>query len=316
MTPIAAPPEGTVVTVGTFDGVHRGHRAVLEEIGRRARARNRAAVLVTFEPHPLAVVNPAAAPQRLNTARERMEALATCDIDRVLVLRFDQAMAAMEPEEFVRRVLVDSCRAREVVIGHDHGFGHGRQGDVETLRSLGGRYQFEVDVIGPVAGSLSKPISSTGIRRAIAGGDLAGAARQLGRWYTLTAPVEHGECRGRGLGFPTLNLAIPANKLLPPDGVWAVRVETPLGRFDGMMNQGHRPTFGDGRRLLEAHLFDADVDLYDRMVRVTWLEQIRSIHAFTDVAALKRQLQDDELRSRAIISGIDLNPDAPLTAPE
>lgn len=316
MTPLAAPEAGTVVTVGTFDGVHLGHRAVLDEIARRARAAGRMSVLVTFEPHPLAVVNPAAAPPRLTTEVERTEALATCEIDRVMVLRFDRAMAALEPEAFVEQLLLERCRMRELVIGHDHGFGRGRRGDVAMLRTMGAQRGFSVDVVHEVIGAAGQPVSSTAIRRAVAGGDLDGAARLLGRRHSVSASVEQGARRGRTIGFPTLNLAIRPDKLLPPDGVWAVRVETPAGRYDGMMNQGHRPTFDDGRRLLEAHLFDAEVDLYGRQVRIGWVAPLRAIRRFRGVEDLRRQLEHDEAGARAILAAASDDLDAPASAPE
>src|ERR1019366_8929881 len=173
---------GSVVTVGTFDGVHLGHHAVLDEIARRAAVSGRQAMLVTFEPHPLDGVNPAATPPRLTTAVERLEVVATSAIERMLVLQFDRAMATRSPEEFVDQVLLQRCAMRELVIGHDHGFGRGRAGDVETLRALGRTRGFPVDVVAPVSID-GNPVSSTAIRRAIAGGDLAGPARQLGRRY-------------------------------------------------------------------------------------------------------------------------------------
>ncbi len=316
MSPLAVPEAGSVVTVGTFDGVHRGHRAVLDQITLRARRDGRMAVLVTFEPHPLAVVNPPAAPARLTTAAERIEALATCEIDRVVVLRFDRAMAALEPERFVEELLLEQCRMQELVIGHDHGFGRGRRGDVAMLRSMGRRRGFAVEVVGEVLGHGGQPISSTAIRRAIAGGDLDAAAERLGRRYSVAVEVGHGERRGRTIGFPTLNLAIPPDKLLPPDGVWAVWVETPAGRLGGMMNQGHRPTFDDGRRLLEVHLFDFEGDLYGRQVRIEWVESLRAIRQFDGVAALRQQLVHDGNRARAILAATSGDLDAPLPAPE
>jgi riboflavin kinase/FMN adenylyltransferase len=307
--------EGSVVTVGTFDGVHPGHRAVLEEVTRRARASGRASVLVTFEPHPLAVVNPAVAPARLTTAAERLEALATCELDRVLVLRFRRETAALEPEEFVEQVLLQGCDMRELVIGHDHRFGRGRRGNVEMLRRMGAARGFSVDVVHEVLAAEGTPVSSSAIRRAVAGGDLAGAARMLGRPYTLSAPVARGAARGRTLGFPTANLEIPAEKLLPPDGVYAVAVETPVGRYGGMMNQGHRPTFDDGRRLLEVHLFDFEGDLYDRPIRVSWVAPLRAIRRFDGVAALREQLERDGIAARRALAGAGtLN--APMPAPE
>lgn len=308
MNPLGLRAAGSVVTVGTFDGVHRGHREVLDQIVTRAQAAGRMSVLVTFEPHPLAVVNPAAAPPRLTTAEERLEALATCALDRVVVLRFDRAMAALEPEEFVEQVLVQRCGMRELVIGHDHGFGRGRRGNVPMLRTLGAARGFSVDVVTEVLGSGGQPVSSTAIRRAVAGGDLDSAAGLLGRRYTVASLVERGAARGRTIGFPTLNLAIPPAKLLPPDGVWAVRVETPVGRFDGMMNQGHRPTFDDGRRLLEVNLFDFAGDLYDQHVRIEWVAPLRAITRFDGVEALRQQLERDGQRARAVLAAASGEP--------
>jgi riboflavin kinase/FMN adenylyltransferase len=316
VNPLALPAEGSVVTVGTFDGVHRGHRAVLDEIVMRARAVGRSSVLVTFEPHPLAIVNPAAAPPRLTTAAERLEALATCALDRVVVLRFDRQMAALEPEQFVEQVLLQQCGMRELVIGHDHGFGRGRRGNVPMLRAMGATRGFSVDVVTEVLASGGQPVSSTAIRRAIAGGDLETAARLLGRRYTVAAVVERGAARGRTIGFPTLNLTIPTAKLLPPDGVWAVRVETPVGRFGGMMNQGHRPTFDDGRRLLEVNLFGFEGDLYDQHVRIEWIAPLRAIQRFDGVDALRQQLERDGERARAVLAAATGDLDAPFPAPE
>ena len=314
MNRLALGEAGSIVTVGTFDGVHRGHRAVLDVMARDAQATGRQSVLACFEPHPLAVVNPAAAPARLTTAAERLAALACCALDRVLVLGFEAAMARLEAEEFVEQVLVGQCAMRRLVIGHDHRFGRGRRGDVALLRTMGTSLGFTVDVV-PAVASDGQSVSSTAIRRAVAGGDLDTAARLLGRRYTVSAMVEAGERRGRTIGFPTLNLGIPERKLLPPDGVWAVRVETPAGRFGGMMNQGHRPTFGDGRRLLEVHLFGFEGDLYDRHVRVEWVAPLRAIRRFDGVAALRQQLEQDGTRARAALAAATTDLDAPL-APE
>ncbi|HEY3934651.1 MAG TPA: bifunctional riboflavin kinase/FAD synthetase [Gemmatimonadales bacterium] len=305
----------SVVTVGTFDGVHRGHHAVLEVIAHRAGRAGLQSVLVTFEPHPLDVVNPLAAPPRLTTAGERLEVVATSAIDRMIVLPFDRKMATQSPEDFVDRVLRDRCGMRELVIGYDHGFGKGRAGDVETLRVLGQRQGFPVDVVAPVTID-GTAVSSTAIRRAIAGGDLDGAALLLGRRYSLSGVVRPGAHRGTGIGFPTANLAVPSRKLLPPDGVYAVIADTPRGRFGGMMNQGHRPTFDDGRRLLEAHLFGPVGDLYHRAVRVEWVAYLREIRRFEGVAALQQQLEADRLHAMAALAAVGVDLDAPLVAPE
>jgi riboflavin kinase/FMN adenylyltransferase len=301
-------PGGSTVTVGSFDGVHLGHQAVLREIAARAGAAGRASVLVTFEPHPLEVVNPQAAPPLLTTGPERREILAQTPLDYALFLRFDRHLAGYSPEEFVTRVLLDRCGTRELVIGHDHGFGRGRSGDVETLRRLGGVYGFEVDVVGAVDFG-DQHVSSSRIRRAIAGGDLVTAARMLGRPYQVSGLVGHGERRGRLLGVPTINLTgVPPQKLLPPDGVYAVRVEWRRGRAGGMMNQGPRPTVQDSRRSLEAHLFDFDGDLYGEWVRVEWVERLRDVERFASLEALQQQLQRDRARALAVLAASGPDP--------
>jgi riboflavin kinase/FMN adenylyltransferase len=299
---------GSTVTVGSFDGVHLGHQAVLREIAARAGAAGRASVLVTFEPHPLEVVNPQAAPPLLTTGPERREILAQTPLDYALFLRFDRQLAGYSPEEFVTRVLLDRCGTRELVIGHDHGFGRGRSGDVETLRRLGRQHGFEVDVVGAVDFG-DQHVSSSRIRRAIAGGDLVTAARMLGRPYQVSGVVGHGERRGRLLGVPTINLTgVPPQKLLPPDGVYAVRVEWRGGRAGGMMNQGPRPTVQDSRRSLEAHLFDFDGDLYGEWVRVEWVERLRDVERFASLDALQQQLQRDRARALAVLASSGPDP--------
>ena len=301
-TALPETPGGSIVTVGSFDGVHRGHRAVLDEIARRARAAGRQSVLVTFSPHPLEVVNPAAAPPLLTTGDERLEILAQTGIDRVVVLAFDRRLARLTPQEFVRDVLLARCHMRELVIGYDHGFGRGRSGDADTLRALGAELGFAVDVVDAVDAN-GQQVSSSRIRRAVAGGDLALAARLLGRPYTLNAVVEAGESRGRRLGVPTINLGgVPPQKLLPPDGVYAVRVEWRGGRAGGMMNQGGRPTFGDRRRTLEVNLFGFERDLYAEPVRLEWVERIRDVERFPSAEALKEQLGRDREAAEAILA--------------
>ena len=294
---------GTVVTVGSFDGVHLGHHAVLEEIARRAEAAGRESVLVTFEPHPLEVVNPQAAPPLLTTGPERREILAQTALDLAFFLRFDRQVAAMTPEEFVRDVLLERCGMRELVIGHDHGFGRGRSGDVETLKHLGAVHGFDVDVVPPVDFG-DQHVSSSRVRRAVAGGDLGSAAKMLGRPYTVSGLVGHGDGRGRRLGVPTVNLTeVPSQKLLPPDGIYAVEVEWRGGRTGGMMHQGPRPTFADGRRTLEANLFDFEGDLYGEWVRITWVKRLRDVERFTSAEQLQHQMERDRTDALAALAG-------------
>ena len=282
-----------VVTVGTFDGVHRGHWAVLEEISRRAAASGGRSVLVTFEPHPLEVVNPAAAPRLLTLDDEKRTVLAQSAVDHVAFLPFTHALSLYSPVQFVRDLLEQRFAVGELVIGYDHGFGRGRSGDVELLRKLGREDGFAVDVV-PAVMMDGRPVSSTLIRRAVAGGDLETARRGLGRWYSATAPVVRGAGRGRLLGVPTVNLApLSPKKLLPPDGVYAARVAFGGERRGTMLNLGPRPTFGDATRTLEAHLFDFAGDLVGQAVTVEFVRRLRDTMRFGSVDELKGQLERD-----------------------
>ncbi|HEY4672405.1 MAG TPA: bifunctional riboflavin kinase/FAD synthetase [Gemmatimonadaceae bacterium] len=290
---------GTVITVGTFDGVHRGHRDVVERLVKRARTLKIPSVLVTFEPHPLEVVNLAAAPLLLTTHDEKQEVLAETGIDYLAVVPFTPQLAAYSAENFVELILRRCFRLRELLIGYDHGFGRQRAGNVEVLKTLGDRDGFRVEVVDPVSGPDGHSISSTSIRRAIAGGDLHRAAESLGRPYSVSGRVVKGAQRGRTIGFPTLNLgAPPPRKLLPPEGVYAVRVQTPGGPAGGMMNLGPRPTFGDLTTSLEAHLFNTTGDFYDADVRIDFVARLRETRKFASVEQLSKQLAQDERDAR------------------
>ena len=289
------------VTVGTFDGVHRAHHAVLRETAERAEAAGRACVVVTFDPHPVEVVRPERAPLRLTTEVERRVVMAACGVQHALVLRFDEALAALPPERFVRDILVARCGMKELVIGYDHGFGRGRSGDADTLRRIGEADGFEVVVVPQVEVDGVR-VSSSAIRQGLVAGDLDGAARMLGRRYDLMARVGEGAGRGRKLGVPTINLTgVSARKQLPPDGVYAVRVEWRGGRAGGMMNQGPRPTFGEHDRTLEAHLFGVDADLYGEWVRLEWVARLREVRQFASPAELTRQLDRDHAAALAAL---------------
>jgi len=303
--------QATVVTMGTFDGLHRGHQAVLAEVKRRARAGKLASVLVTFDPHPLAVVNPAAAPKLLSLPEEKEAAVRAAGIDRFVLMPFTPAVAQLDAEAFVRR-LCDEYEMRELVMGYDHGFGRGRAGDVELVERLAGEQGFGMAVVDAVRDN-GQPISSTLIRTAIAHGDLDSAARWLGRRYSIRGTVVRGAGRGRTIGIPTINLAPPdSRKLLPPDGVYAVRVRilesgtrilAPDAKIlGGMMNQGPRPTFGEQARTLEAHLFDFDGELYGETVDVEWVRRLREVQAFPSRDALVAQLERDRQAARATLN--------------
>jgi len=299
------PPDvrATVVSVGTFDGVHRGHRDVLDRLAARAAALGLRSVLVTFEPHPLEVVNPTAAPLLLTVGEEKREVLAESGIDYVAIVPFTPALARYAAEEFVTKVLRARFRMEHLLMGYDHGFGRNREGDVEVMQALGARDGFRVEVVPPVSIGDGRPISSTSIRRAIAGGDLERAAYALGRPYSLGGRVMRGAARGRGLGFPTINVAPPnPRKLLPPQGVYAVRVQTPGGSHGGMLNLGPRPTFGEQAVGIEAHLFDTSGDWYGAWVRVDFIARLRDTQKFSTPAALVEQLRRDEDDARRVLT--------------
>lgn len=289
----------TVLTVGTFDGVHRGHADVLRRLAARGRETGRASVLVTFASHPLALLKPEKAPQLLTSLDEKLVYATSSGIDYVAVVPFTRELANHSASQFVDLVLRERFRMAELLIGYDHGFGRGRAGDVDTLRALGAERGFAVDVVAPVHTADGAPVSSTMIRACLQAGDLDGAALGLGRRYAVVGTVVAGEARGRALGYPTINVAPDDDrKLLPPDGVYAVVVESRRGWFGGMLNLGGRPTFGDERRTIEAHLFDASGDFYGDVVQVGFVARLRDTRRFDNVEALMAQLRADDQAAR------------------
>lgn len=292
---------GTVITVGTFDGVHRGHWAVLQEIQARAAASGRRSVLVTFHPHPLTIVRPEDAPPLLTTPVEKKEILAESGLDYAVFLTFTQELARYEPRRFVEEILVGRLGVRELVIGYDHGFGRGRSGDADTLRAIGADLGFSVDVVGPVQAS-EAPISSSRIRGWVADGDMPRARIGLGRPYSIRGVVVKGDGRGRQLGFPTANLAgFPPDKLLPPPGVYAVRGVTRTGIHGGALHMGPRPTFQGAPPTVELHLLDFSGDLYGEEVRVDFVRRLRGVRPFDSAAALVNQLRADVVDARRVL---------------
>lgn len=293
---------GTVVTVGTFDGVHRGHWAVLQEIQARARASGRRSVLVTFHPHPLTIVRPQDAPPLLTTPVEKKEILAESGLDYAVFLTFTPALASYEPRRFVEEILVARLGVEELVIGYDHGFGRGRSGDADTLTRIGRELGFDVDVVQPVAAG-EEAISSSRIRRWVAAGEMPRAREGLGRPYSIRGVVVKGDGRGHGLGFPTANLSgFPPDKLLPPAGIYAVRGITRSGIHDGALHLGPRPTFQGAPPSVELHLMDFDGDLYGEEVRVDFIRYLRGVLPFDSVAALVRQMQADVEEARRVLA--------------
>jgi riboflavin kinase / FMN adenylyltransferase len=303
--PRALPRDGrpTVVTVGTFDGVHRGHWEVLREISRRARATDGRSVLVTFHPHPLRVVRPEHAPPLLTTPAEKREILAESGLEYVVFLPFTRTLQHYSAARFVREILRERIGMDELVIGYDHGFGRDREGSVETLRAIGREDGFSVDVVEAYLVD-GEPVSSSRIRQLLAGGDAEAAARLLGRPYGMEGVVVRGERKGRELGFPTANVELgDAEKLVPAEGVYAAYGWVHGRRLPGLLHRGPRPTFPGFSPTVELYLFDWSGDLYGERVRVDVVRRLREIRHFTTVEALVEAMREDERQGRALLSG-------------
>ena len=295
--------DGTVVTVGTFDGVHLGHRAVLDEIDRRARRRDMHSVLVTFDRHPLTVVRRDAAPDLLTTPDEKKEILSQSGLDYVSFLPFTHALSRLDPESFVRSILAERFRVRELVIGYDHGFGRARSGSIDLLRRIGEDVGFAVDVVEAVRVS-GRAVSSTAIRALIADGRVEGASEMLGRPYSFRGPVVHGLGRGHELGFPTANIPAPGGtKLLPCQGIYAVRASLRTDIRDGLLHLGPRPTFAGSPPSIELYILDFDRDIYGETVRVEFLSRLRDVRPFSTAEELVEQMKLDERTAREYFAG-------------
>jgi len=305
----------SVVTIGNFDGVHRGHQAVLRRMVADARSQGAQAVAVTFNPHPLVVHAPERAPEQLLGIADRLELLAETGLDAVLLLEYTLEFAQQSPEEFVQRYLADGLNARTVVVGHDVRFGWQNAGDLATMIALGRKYGFEVDVIADIAevdedapiGSVRSPgpadrrWSSTWARELVLAGEVAHAAAILGRPHRMRGVVVHGDARGRKLGFPTANLGPGAAGLVPADGVyagWMNRVDLPAGLPDARLpvaiSVGTNPTFDGHLRRVEAYVLDRDdLDLYDEQVVFEFTDRLRPTLRFDSVDALVGQMRTD-----------------------
>jgi len=296
----------SVITVGTFDGLHRGHQAIIEELKKDAQARQASTTVVTFDPHPQIVLQrPDRSPvQILTTTAEKIALLQLQNVDRLFVIPFTLDFSRTASEIFVREMLLQRAGMQSMVIGHDHGFGKNREGDFATLQRLGSELGFAVREIPPFELS-GVVVSSTKIREALLQGEVENAAAYLGRPYSLQGVVEHGEERGRLLGFPTANLRpTDAHKLIPAHGVYAVWVNVEAGgptKYPGMMNIGMRPTFGKLARTLEVHLLDFSGDLYGATLQVHFAARLRDEQKFDSPQALSAQLQRDKAAANKVL---------------
>jgi riboflavin kinase/FMN adenylyltransferase len=308
MPPTSGP--GTAVTIGAYDGVHLGHRALLHDLRERAAAAGLSAVVVTFDRHPAYVVRPESAPKQLTGLEQKLELLEAAGVDRTLVVPFDEERANETAEDFVKEVLVDQLGARLVVVGEDFHFGHGRKGNVALLRELGERYGYEVVGVG-LTGEGSEPVSSTRIRALLADGEVEEAARLLGRPHEVRGEVVRGDGRGGPeLGFPTANVAVADDIALPADGMYA-------GYFTGRdatarpaaIYVGRRPTFyepGSAPVLVEAYLLHFDGDLYGQPARVAFVGRVRGDARFESAEALIEQMHLDVAEAERMLAAADL----------
>lgn len=316
--PCPAPEIGAAVTIGAYDGVHLGHRAVIAEVRSRAEARGLRSAVITFDRHPAMVVRPESAPLLLTDLDQKLELLASTGVDVTLVVRFDETRAAESAEDFVRDVIVGCLGAQEVVVGEDFHFGHGRSGNVALLRRMGEELGFSVEGLGLRSASDvgatdaateapaddAEKVSSTAIRAALVAGEIDRATALLGRPHEVRGLVRTGDKRGRELGFPTANVAVPGEILLPADGIyagWLVRADGTV--WPTAINLGRRPTFYEQAHasLLEAHVLDFDGDLYDEHVAVRFVARLHPEVRYPGVEALVAGITADVVETRRIL---------------
>lgn len=293
--PVPAP---VVLAIGNFDGVHLGHAALLRRLSEVAGQSALVPTVLTFEPHPREFFAPASAPARLTTLREKLELLAESGVTQTMICPFNASFAALSADDFIERVLVQGCRVKHLIIGDDFRFGRGRTGDFSLLKAAGQRFGFTVEAMGSVMVDAER-VSSSGVRQALAAGDMERAAQLLGRPYMIDGQVSHGDKVGRQIGFATANIRIRHNPL-PMTGVFAVEVrglgEQPL---PGVANLGIRPTVGGTRPLLEVHLFDFNRDIYGAHISVRFVHKLRDEQRFPNFDALKAQIAADAAAARA-----------------
>ncbi|WP_168583657.1 bifunctional riboflavin kinase/FAD synthetase [Gephyromycinifex aptenodytis] len=301
----------SVVTLGNFDGVHRGHRAVLSRTVETARERGLAAVAVTFDPHPVAVLRPEAAPGMITSTAHRLELLQQAGLDAVLVMEFTRELATWTPEEFVTRVFVEALKVEVVVVGADTRFGVRNSGDITTLRQLGQTHGFEVRVVHDVGGQDNQDRwSSTQVRTLIGQGQVEAASEVLGRPHRVEGTVVHGDHRGRELGYPTANLSQDSDGLIPADGVyagWLLRPNLPAkhpdSRLPAAISIGTNPTFDGTQRRVEAYVLDrSDLDLYGEHVSVEFVQHLRPTLRFDGVEALLERMRIDVAQCRRVLA--------------
>lgn len=302
--------EGSVVTIGNFDGIHRGHGEIFRHLKLQSERLGLPSVVVTFEPHPLAVLAPESAPALITTHDQKVALIAEAGIDCLAVIEFTPEFSRMTAESFVRDVLCSALGMRHIIIGHDYAFGRDRQGNYETLARLGDECGFTLQDIDPV-GEGDTIFSSSLARRLISSGDLSAASAILGRYHVISGQVVHGRQIGSKLGFPTANVTT-RNELIPPDGVYAVMVAVDDTLLQGACSIGTNPTFGDSERTIEVFLLDFSGQLYDREIAICFVQRLREVRKFFDIDELIKTIEGDIVMTREILSAINSDLIKPL----
>lgn len=296
-----APLKNPVLTIGNFDGVHRGHLALFERVKIRAKALGGISAVMTFQPHPLKIMKPEKAPRLITPTAQKLTLISQSGIDTIFCLPFDRTFAAISAEDFVRNILVQKIGVKELVVGYDYTFGHNRTGNSELLHRMGKELGFQVHEVHPVLMG-KRVVSSTSIRELVKAGELAEAKKLLGRDYQISGTVIRGKNRGgRLLGFPTANLEV-VDELTPREGVYAVTVLINGQRYNGVTNIGHNPTFGQGPLSIETHILDYSGDLLGQTIRVNFLHRLRAEKTYKSIEELAHQIDLDVKLAREMLA--------------
>ncbi|GFE61222.1 bifunctional riboflavin kinase/FAD synthetase [Geobacter sp. AOG2] len=305
--------DNSVITIGNFDGVHRGHAELFRQVKVASAQRGLPSVVVTFDPHPLAVLAPDAAPPLITTFAQKKLLIAETGVDCLAVIEFTPEFSRMPAEAFVRDILVGFLGMNHIIIGHDYAFGKDRQGNQATLERLGSACGFTLEDISPI-GEGEVVFSSSLARRLINSGDMPAASGILGRYHVISGTVVHGREIGLTLGFPTANIST-RNELVPPDGVYAVMVSVDGRILKGACNIGNNPTFEGGGRTIEVFLLDFSGKLYDREIAICFVQRLRGEAKFPDAAALIKAIQQDVATTRTVLDSADSSLIKPLLSP-
>ncbi len=297
--------DASCVTIGNFDGVHRGHAEIFAHLKQKSQARGLPSVVVTFEPHPLKILAPESAPCLITTFEQKAALIGESGIDYLVVVPFSKEFSRMSAHDFVLKMLCSSLGMRHIIIGHDYAFGRGREGNFSTLASLGVLNGFTLEDLPPI-GEEGVIFSSSLVRSAVVDGDMDAAARILGRYYQISGTIVHGREIGQSLGFPTANIST-FNELIPSDGVYAVMAQVDGKLVKGACNIGCNPTYGGEKRTIEVFLLDFAGRIYDHDIKIQFVQKLRPEQKFTDVAELKTAISQDVASTRIILNNLNMD---------